>query len=226
MGKLIAIGGGPNGGDFDRSLEEKIRNLLHKEQPKVVFIPYASSDFVDNFTEFKRIYEQLGCEVILLKPGKEKILLLADLIYIGRGGTIPLLKKLEDTNAILYVKNAFLNGVTIAGFSAGAHALFTNACSNEENIGFTMVKGLGFINTCIVTHYNYKNRADAFHDMVIKSNISGIGLEDHTMMVMENNIAKIVSSRPEANGYLIEIVDSKLSKTRITGKELILPLQN
>src|SRR5574342_328844 len=121
MGKLIAIGGGCNGGDFDIQLEEKIRALIPNKHPQVVFIPYASTDFEDNFHEFKQIYESSGCVVNLLMPGKENLLVQADLIYIGRGWTIPLLKKLIDTNVIPILKGVMDKGTIIAGFSAGAN---------------------------------------------------------------------------------------------------------
>ena len=94
MGKIIAIGGGYNGGDFDSLLEEKVRSFIPNEQPHVAFIPYASTDFEENYNEFQTIYNLLGCQVSLLQPGNESLLLQSDLIYLGRGWTIPLLEKL------------------------------------------------------------------------------------------------------------------------------------
>jgi dipeptidase E len=224
MEKLIAIGGGYNGGDFDKQLEEKIRTFIPKEKPKVIFIPYASTDFEDNYYQFMNIYESLRCEVELLQPGKENLLLEADLIYFGRGWTIQLLEKLNETKAITFLLQAIDNGTILAGFSAGAHALFTLAGSNEKEIGYTLVKGMGFIKGCIISHYNYKERAEAYHDLLIKRKLNGIGLDDHTMLVIENNIGTLYSSKADTNGYLIQTEDSQTSIRAITGEKIVFPL--
>jgi dipeptidase E len=223
MGKMIAIGGGYNGGDFDKQLEEKIRSFIPKENPIVIFVPYASTDYIENYNEFKQIYNFLGCEVNMLQPGKENVLLQADLIYFGRGSTIQLLKELHETNSISFLHQAIDNGTILAGFSAGAHALFTVAGSNEGELGYTLVEGLGFIDGCIISHYNYLDRAEAFHNMLTERRINGIGLEDHTMMVVENDIATLYSSKLEPNGYLIQSQDPNLLIRPIKGEKITIP---
>ncbi|MFD2444246.1 Type 1 glutamine amidotransferase-like domain-containing protein [Bacillus sp. CGMCC 1.16607] len=204
MGKVIAIGGGYNGGDFDIELEKKIRHFVLKDKPKVVFIPYASDEFYDNYHDFKDIYESLSCEVDLLQQGNEKIMLHADLIYIGRGQTIPLMEKLNETYTRSILLQALETGAIVAGFSAGAHSLFTIAGSNEEEIGYTLVEGLGLINECMISHYNYEDRAEAFHQLLLKRNLAGIGLEDHTMLVYNNGQATVYSSKVDSHAYLIK----------------------
>jgi len=77
-------------------------------------------------------------------------LLLADLFYLGRGWTIPLLNKIDETNATPYLLQAFEKGAMIAGFSTGAHALFTLAGSNEEKIGYVLVEGLNLRRSYLV----------------------------------------------------------------------------
>lgn len=223
MGKIIAIGGGYNGGDFDRQLEEKIRSFIPKENPIVIFVPFASTDYKDNYNEFKQIYNFLGCEVYALQPGKENLLLQADLIYFGRGSTIELLEKLQETDSISLLHQAIDNGTILAGFSAGAHALFTVAGSNEIGLGYTLVKGLGFIDGCIISHYNYEERAEAFHKMLKERKIKGIGLDDHTMMVVENNIATLYSSKSQSHGYFIQTLEPNLTIRLIKDEKIRVP---
>ncbi|WP_423410572.1 Type 1 glutamine amidotransferase-like domain-containing protein [Heyndrickxia sp. MSNUG] len=223
MGKIIAIGGGTNGGDFDPYLEEKIRKFINKDQPKVIFIPYASTDDEENYQQFFKIYELLGCEVELLQPGLENLLLEADLIYFGRGSTIQLIDKLKESKVIPFLNQAFENGTILAGFSAGAHALFTFAGSYEMEMGYTIVEGLGFVNGCIMSHYNYQDRAEAFHNLLIERGFSGIGLDDHTMMIVEKNVGSLYSSKLESNGYFIQNQDSNLSIYTIKSEKIVIP---
>lgn len=204
MGKVIAIGGGPNGGEFDKNLEKQIREYLPRERPNVLFIPYATDDFEENYHDFKEIYYLLGCEVNVLEPGQEVLITKADLIYFGRGYTLPLIEKLKITNAISYIRKAYDHGAILAGFSAGAHALFSLAGSSEKDIGYTLVEGLGFIEGCIISHYNYQDRRDAYHRLLISEMITGIGLEDHTMLVVENQKGIFYSSKEVAKGYVIQ----------------------
>ncbi|WP_442599710.1 Type 1 glutamine amidotransferase-like domain-containing protein [Neobacillus sp. D3-1R] len=212
MSKLIVIGGGYNGGDFDKELETTIRGFIQNDKPKVIFIPYASRDFIDNYRSFREIYEGLGCVVDLLEPGKESTLPHADLIYIGRGWTIPLIKTLKDTNAIHFLNQALENGAIVAGFSAGAHSLFSQAGSNEEEIGYTIVEGLGFVQGCIMSHYNYQDRAESFHQLLKKHKIEiGIGLEDHTMLIIEDETARLYSSKEDSKVYEIKQSDSVIN---------------
>lgn len=210
MSKLIAIGGGDNGGDFDKKLENTIRGFIEKESPRVIFIPYASLDFEDNFKDFREIYEDLGCVVDLLQPGKENMLLESDLIYIGRGWTIPLVERLIETNSKPFLLQAMENGAIVVGFSGGAHALFSHAGSKEEGKGYTIVEGLGFVQGCIISHYNYQDRAEAFHQLLSNHSMSGIGLEDHAMMVIEENIARVFSSKADSKGFMIKTKNSNL----------------
>jgi dipeptidase E len=223
MGKIIAIGGGFNGGDFDWKLEEKIRKFIIKDKPKVIFIPYASTDDEENYQQFSNFYELQGCEVKLLQPGTENLLLEADLIYFGRGSTIQLIEKLKETKAIPFLYQAYENESILAGFSAGAHALFTFAGSYEMEMGYTIVEGLGFIKGCIISHYNYQDRAEAYHNLLNERGFRGIGLDDHTMMVVEKNTGTLYSSNMESNGYLIQNQDSNLSIRPINGEKIAIP---
>jgi dipeptidase E len=82
---------------------------------------------------------------------------------------------------------------------------------------------LGFIDGCIISHYNYLDRAEAFHNMLTERRINGIGLEDHTMMVVENNIATFYSSNTVSNGYFIKIFDHSTFIRPLKGEKILVP---
>jgi peptidase E len=222
VGKLIAIGGGPNGGDFDFVLENKIRGFLSRETPFILFIPYASQSFESNYVEFKEIYEKLGCKVDLLLPGYENKILEADMIYFGRGSTLELMSKLQETNAIENLIRSYEKGTTITGFSAGANILFSKSGSQEGDLGFILVEGLGLIKGCLCTHFNYDARAQSFMNLLSNINIPVIGLEDQSMIVVENDEAKIYTSNQLANGYRLLKKNNEMIKEKIKGNHSVL----
>ena len=80
------------------------------------------------------------------------------------------------------------------------------------------------INGSIMSHYNYQERAEAYHRLLKKRNLKGIGIEDHTMLVIEDNIATFFSSKTDAHGYLIDSQDSQPPVCYKTGEKIKLPL--
>ena len=110
---------------------EERRNLffhLMKENfqgcKKVIFIPYASGDYVEYTNSVKEMFSHLEFEIIgiheLDNPSVE--LEKMEGIYVGGGNTFSLVKKLHEKEIIEVIKRKVLNeGVPYAGVSAGAN---------------------------------------------------------------------------------------------------------
>ena len=104
MVKLIAIGGGENGRPGTkyetRQIDEEIVRFSGKNHPKVLFIPPPSQFQEDYFKVMQKVFVRLGCDISPLylsnpNPNKrelEETVLGADIIYVGGGNTLKMLK--------------------------------------------------------------------------------------------------------------------------------------
>src|SRR5271167_4540560 len=100
-GTIVAIGGGEIRTRGTAAIDREIIRLSHKQNPKLLFIPTASSD---SERYWKHVQEYFGnflrciTDVLFLireQPSKEHIrrkLLSADIIYVGGGNTLQMMR--------------------------------------------------------------------------------------------------------------------------------------
>lgn len=142
MRKIVAIGGGVEPGKWDTlQIDKKIVKLVKKKKPKVLFISMASVDNDGYIKMFQKIYrDRLGCQtdLLLLIKNKdnltrqeiEKKILTADIIYVGGGDTLLMLKTWRKLGADKLLKMAYEKGIVLAGLSAGAICWFRYGVSD------------------------------------------------------------------------------------------------
>lgn len=132
MKKIVAIGGGENGHENrpyeTEKIDKEIVRISNKNNPKLLFIGFAGKEYEKSYYDvIKRNFESIGCTTTLFKyedvKNKElakKLIEESDIIYIGGGNTINLVKiiKKYEIDKLLY--NAYENGTVMAGISAGA----------------------------------------------------------------------------------------------------------
>jgi len=105
MKKLIAIGGGEIGRPGypveTTKIDKEIIKLTNKPNPKLLFIPTASSDSELYFETVKKHFgKKLNCKIDVLCLLKEKLtlkqiktkILTSDIVYVGGGNTALMLK--------------------------------------------------------------------------------------------------------------------------------------
>ena len=133
MKKIIAIGGGEIGRPGypieTTKIDKEIIKLTNKINPRLLFIPTASSDselYFDCVT--KHFGKKLKCKVDVLyllkespnlKEIKQKILN-TDIIYVGGGNTALMLKTWKKYKIDKLIKQAYDKGVVLSGLSAGS----------------------------------------------------------------------------------------------------------
>ena len=91
---------------------------------KVIFIPYASGDYVEYTNSVKEMFSHLEFEIIGIHELDDPLVELEKMegIYVGGGNTFSLVKKLHEKEIIEIIKRKVLNeGVPYAGVSAGAN---------------------------------------------------------------------------------------------------------
>ena len=127
MGTIVGIGGGDMAALETLELEERVVELTGETSPKALFIPTASYDSVERWEAFKGLYGgRLGCrtEVLYLlnrDPGRDELedrILSADLIYVGGGNTLKMMRRWRRLGVDALLREAHDRGIVLAGRSA------------------------------------------------------------------------------------------------------------
>src|SRR5580704_2244504 len=116
---IVAIGGGVIRTRGTAPIDREIIRLSRKKNPRLLFIPTASSD---SETYWKHVQDYFGdflkCKTDVLflikeQPSKESIrrkILAADVIYVGGGNTLQMLRVWRRLGVDRLLRSAYENG--------------------------------------------------------------------------------------------------------------------
>ena len=105
------------------AIDRKIVCLTGKGSPKALFIPTASGDSPRYWQSFQEVYgEELGCESDVLyllgvSPTKEELeqrILSADLVYVGGGNTLKMMRRWRKLGVDKVLKEAYRRGIVLS----------------------------------------------------------------------------------------------------------------
>jgi dipeptidase E len=157
---IVAIGGGEIRTRGTAFIDRETIRLSKKKNPKVLFIPTASSD---SERYRKRVQEYFGkflkcrTDILLLikeQPSKEQIrkkILPADVIYVGGGNTLQMMRVWRRLGVDKLIKAAYEKGTVLSGISAGSICWFDSGHSDSMSFykprkwKYTNVRGIGLI---------------------------------------------------------------------------------
>ena len=242
MGKIVAIGGGDLRTLQTLDIDREIVELSGKERPKALFIPTASSDSVEYWEAFDRMYGgELGCDTDVLymlgeRPPPSRIqeaILSADLIYVGGGNTLKMMRRWRLLGVDKLLEAAYAGGTALAGLSAGCICWFNYGHSDsmsfyteDDDWSYIRVKGMGFIDAFGCPHYNGETRQPDFQAMVRRHTGVGIGIEDNCALEVVDGSYRIITSREDAAAYRIERSGGSLLVGRIPQSKAFAPLSD
>jgi dipeptidase E len=214
---IVAIGGGDLGTFGTLRIDEEVVRLTGTSAPRALFIPTASGDSEDYWHDFQRVYrDRLGCKTDVLwllkeRPGQEQIaekILGADLIYVGGGNTLRMMKRWRKLGVDTLLRQAGRKRTVLAGLSAGAICWCNYGhsdsmkFSNPNRWQFIRVQGLGILDTTICPHYHSEHCETDFAEMVRKYAFhSGLALDDNAAIVVQNDGWRILHAQPDARAY-------------------------
>ena len=224
----VAIGGGEipgwnfktkdaNGTIYDlEEIDKSIRNLSTKNNPKLLFIGTASKENPYYFNAIKNIYESLGCIVDELKIidnyNKEDVfnkILDADIIYIGGGNTKFMLSEWEKVDLKDVILEAYNKGIIIAGYSAGAYAIFS--------VNYEEIEGFGIVDGVVCAHYNEKSdeKKNQFFDTIKCRSKTGFAIDNSAAVLSINGKLQLVKGSENAKVIKIEYIDGILKSEEL-----------
>jgi dipeptidase E len=220
---IVAIGGGQIRTRGTAGIDREIIRLSGKKNPRLLFIPTASSD---SERYWKHVQEYFGdflkCKTDVLflikeQPSKEHIrkkILAADIIYVGGGNTLMMMRLWRRLGVDRLLKAAYENGTVLSGISAGSICWFHSGHSdsmsfyNPRKWKYVNVKGLGLIRGIHCPHYNGMTRGvprrKDFQDMIRKIGGVGIAIENNCAIeFIDGQLYKVIRSKSYARAYKV-----------------------
>jgi dipeptidase E len=242
---IVAIGGGEIRTRGTASIDRETIRLSNKKNPKLLFIPTASSD---SERYWKRVQEYFGkflkcrTDVLLLikeQPSKEQIrkkILSADIIYVGGGNTLQMMRVWRSLGVDKLIKSAYENGTVLSGISAGSICWFDSGHSdsmsfyNPRKWKYTNVRGLGFIRGIHCPHYDSKTRGiprrKDFRNMIRKSGGIEIAVENNCAIeFIDGRFYKVISSKNYSRAYTVYKSRGKVVAKQIRQQKQLAPVE-
>jgi dipeptidase E len=213
MRQIIAMGGGGFSMEPENPLLDRyILQQAGKTNPKICFIPTASGDAEGYVTNFYNFFKNQPCEpshLSLFRPPTrdlESFVLEKDIIYVGGGSTKNLVVLWKEWGLDTILRKAWDKGIILAGISAGSICWFEEGVTDSYGDQLEPIKALGFLRGSNCPHYDGEaDRRPAFQRMVESGLLQGGVAADDGVAIhyIDEEIHKIVSSRPEAKAYSV-----------------------
>ena len=243
MGKIVAIGGGDMRELETLAIDKEIIALSGKSRPRALFIPTASSDSREYWQAFQNAYgAELGCDTNVLyllnvNPTKEELeekILTADVIYVGGGNTLLMMRRWRRLGVDKILEAAYGKGIVLSGLSAGCICWFnwghsdSMASYHPDNWSYIRVKGMGFIDALGCPHYDSATagveREQDFQQMVRKHSEVGVAIDNNCAIEIIDDTYRIITSQDSAGAYKLYKQRSELAIERIEQNEDYAPI--
>jgi dipeptidase E len=243
---IVAIGGGEIRTKGTAPIDREIIRLSNKRNPKLLFIPTASSDS-EQYWGYVREYfgNFLKCETDALflikepltKEEIQKKILSADIIYVGGGNTLRMMRLWRRLGVDKLLKAAYENGTVLAGISAGSICWFDSGHSDSMSFynpgkwKYINVKGLGLIKGIHCPHYNSMTRGiprrKHFRDMIRKMGGIGIAIENNCAIeFIDDRFYKVISSKSYARAYRLYKRGGEVVAEQIRQENQLAPVES
>ena len=222
MRKIVAIGGGDIRRKGTLAIDREIIRLSGKKKPVLLFIPTASSDSEEYWKSIQQYFgNYLGCNIDVLFLLKERPTILeiehkmlsSDIIYVGGGNTLKMMRLWRRLGVDRILKIAYENGIVLCGISAGSICWFESGHSdsmsfyNPKRWKYINVRGLGFLKGIHCPHYNSKTlsvpRRKYFQNMISKMGGCGVAIEDNCAIEFVDGQYRVITSKPSVGAYRV-----------------------
>jgi dipeptidase E len=238
---IVAIGGGEMKLGDTLPIDKSIVERTGAQWPIALFIPTASSDAEGYVQVVSEVYgAQLGCTVEVLRlienpPPHERIAEMirgADLIYVGGGNTLKMMRLWRRLGVDKLLLEAHANGKVLCGLSAGALCWFAYGHSDSmafyhpDDWDYIRVKCLGILPFTGCPHYDGEGRDKSFQTMIARDGGIGIAIDDCAAVEADGDRFRILSARNGAGAYRVERVRGKIVQTPIPVESSFQPLSS
>ncbi|WP_079529666.1 Type 1 glutamine amidotransferase-like domain-containing protein [Halobacillus hunanensis] len=227
MRQIIALGGGGFSMEPENPLlDTYILHQVNKTIPKICFIPTASGDSDHYITRFYNFFKNQSCEpshLSLYNPPTrdlETFILEKDIIYVGGGNTKNLLALWREWKLDNMLRQAWKQGIVLAGISAGSICWFEQGITDSYGTGLEPITCLGLLKGSNCPHYDGEPERRTMYKKFIKEKRlhGGIAADDGVAIhYIDQEINKVVSSRKNAKAYRVNSGSDKVLPTHFLG---------
>ena len=228
--QIIAMGGGGFSMEPENlALDRYVLSQARAADPVVCFVPTASGDSDNYVRRFYDSHSRLGCRPRCLSlynlPTRDlrSYLCECDVIYVGGGNTRLLLLIWNELGLPDLLRQALREGTILAGVSAGANCWFQGSVTDSMGAladawdgRLEALGGLGFLSGSFCPHYDgEEHRRSEFHRLVKERALSGGWAADDgcALHFVDRVLEKVVTSRPQARAYRVELRDAEVEET-------------
>lgn len=212
MSKFVLIGGGENGRKGTEYETEEIDKEIIKLTNKVNNINYLflahGNNYEDSYYEImKKIYTEkfnCNCDILRKEEVKEKEIARkkiewADIVYVGGGNTLNMMKLWIESGVDEILKSFLQKEKVFCGISAGAICWckygISDSKKNNEDDEYIIVKGLDIFNILFCPSYDERIKSEENLEKLMKDvKMPMIALEKGTAIVINNGEYKIIQS--------------------------------
>lgn len=213
-GKLFIIGGGKRS---DKLMSQLLTISSLQKKEYIVVLPMSSKEPDSAYIYFKEQVQKLTTNPIVMLNFNEATatnqvlvdsLQNAKLIFISGGDQTRFMEVVNNTPVFNAIHQAYLNGSTIAGTSAGAAVMcehmitgnqklekqYTETFDNIRYDNLETAKGLGLIKNVIIDqHFLKRSRYNRLLSALVEFPTHiGIGIDESTAIIVHNKEIEIV----------------------------------
>ena len=227
--QIIAIGGGGfSAGSEGLAIDRYILAQARKPEPAVAFLATASGDAPSYIVRFYSAFAGLPCQPSHLSffdrtPDLRSYLLAQDVIYVGGGNTKSMLAVWRDWGLPELLREAWAEGIVLAGTSAGANCWFEQGVADAYADRMSGVPCLGLLPGSCCPHFSSEAaRRPAYHDLLLKQEIKpGIALDDAAAVrFVDHEIQEVVASQPGATAYRLTLEAGSVKEEALAARVL------
>ncbi len=243
MGKIIAIGGeNIEKGDYQKygpeieiaGIDKEIIRLTGKKNPRILFIPTASSNSERYIKVFEEWFQKLNCKTDSLildnksrKKDFEEKIMSADAIYVGGGNTLKMMTIWRKLGVDKTLIKAFEKGIVLSGLSAGGICWFSYGHSDSRMFTskkgipwpFIKVKGLGLFPFVFCPHYHFEKREKDFARLIMRDGGIGLGVDNRAAIEIVDDKFRILKINSRGKAYLVKKIKGKIVEKELKNED-------